>query len=122
MFCDFLSNAVADFLLFSVDILRVSLYGFPWVADLPCASILQRRFTSYLFPPARRITSLPPHFLSSPQKRQQDLGGAAKAAAVALDSAVKAEIVAVGGAVKTAANLSGGVLGFKRLPDLIGSD
>ncbi|GAB2226059.1 hypothetical protein Drorol1_Dr00021845, partial [Drosera rotundifolia] len=41
IFCDFLSNAVADFLLFSVDLLRVSLYGFPWVADLPCASILQ---------------------------------------------------------------------------------
>ncbi|GAB2236225.1 hypothetical protein Droror1_Dr00027964 [Drosera rotundifolia] len=67
---------------------------------------------------ARRITSLPPHFLSSsPQQRQQDLDGAAKAPAVALGGTVKTEALAVDGAVKTAANLSGGVLSFKRRPD-----
>ncbi|GAB2238093.1 hypothetical protein Droror1_Dr00015995 [Drosera rotundifolia] len=59
----------------------------------------------------RRITSLPPHFLSSsPQQRQQDLGRAAKATTVALGDAVKAEALAVGGA----ANLNEGVLDFKR--------
>ncbi|GAB2220276.1 hypothetical protein Droror1_Dr00007920 [Drosera rotundifolia] len=47
-------------------------------------------------------------------ERQQDLGCAAKAAAVALGGAVKAEALAVGGVTKTAANLNGGVLGFKR--------
>ncbi|GAB2213809.1 hypothetical protein Drorol1_Dr00018125, partial [Drosera rotundifolia] len=44
---------------------------------------------------------------------QQDLSDAAKAATVALGDAMKAEAVGISSAAKTAANLSGGVLGFK---------